>query len=208
MSKIILLGGGNVGSTLLELLEEHNHKITIVEEDKDKCNDLATEKDIVVVNGDATDPKLLDEKELEDADFVLAVTGSEEANFLSGVYAKNAGAKKVICRVKSAKYSKLLQKLEITGVASEYSLAVELANMISSPTIYNLLNPFHSGLELVEKEADKDMIGKTILDIQLDKSAIVIAFVKGHKYAPAKLHVEIEKGMRLIILRERPKRII
>lgn len=203
MGKVVIFGAGNVGRTLLEILEQRKHKIWIIDEKREVCNELASQKSASVIHGDATDPALLDELDLKEMDYVFAVSGSEEANFLAGVYSKQAGAQKVICRVDSLKHSKLLEKLGIESVVSELTLASELANRVSSPVIHKLLNPAESKLELVEKEADKGLVGKSIKEYNRDQNYAVIAIYNDGRYRLAKPLERIKEGDKLIILRER-----
>ncbi|MFH0927409.1 MAG: NAD-binding protein [Candidatus Micrarchaeota archaeon] len=202
MGKVLIFGAGKVGRTLLEILEGQRHKTCVVEQDRSICEDLASQKSITIINGDTTDPKVLDDLELGSMDYVFAVTGSEEANFLSSVYAKQAGAKEIICRVDSIKHAKLLEKLGIEAVVSEFTLAAELANRIASPSIYKLLNPAESKLELVEKEAEKGDLEKAIKDYEKGKNFHVVALYNDGKYRLAKQTEKIKEGDRLIILRE------
>jgi len=206
--KTIIIGVGSVGRTLINLIEENAGTLLVVDENKDVCSHIATEKSITVIHGDATEPDLLDDLELEDADNLFAVTGTEEVNFLVSAYAKQAGAKRVICRVKSSKYSKVLEKLGIESIVAEYTLATELANRISFPVIHKLLNPLESGLEIIEKPADNSMIGKTLHDIHIDPSSLVVAFYKDNRYHIATNMVEVGPGTVLVMLRERSKKLI
>ena len=208
MGKVVIFGAGNVGKTLLSILEERKHKITIVEDRREICDEIATETSASVVHGDSTEPTLLDELELEEVDYVFAVTGSEEANFLCGAYAKQAGAKKVICRVNSPKHTRLLEKMGVESVVPEFTLAVELANRISSPVIHKLLNPLESKLELVEREADKKMVGQNPVDATNGKNFLIIAVYKDGRYKLAKETEKIPKDSTLILLKERGFKLI
>lgn len=202
MGKVVIIGAGSVGKTLLDILESRKHKIWVVDENREVCNALATERAVSVIFGDATDPALLDELDLKEMDYVFAVTGTDETNFLSGVYAKQAGAKKVICRVRSVKNSRLLDKLGIESVISEFTLAAELANRVSSPAIHKLLSPQESRLEFVEKIADKGMHEKEICEIIKDKNTHAIAIYDGKKFRIAKQNEKVQEGSTIIILRE------
>jgi len=203
MGKVVILGAGNVGKTLLDILEQRKHKIWIIDERRDVCNELASQKSASVIHGDATDPTLLDELDLKDMDYIFAVSGSEEANFLAGVYSKQAGAQKVICRVDSLKHSNLLEKMGIESVVSEFTLASELANRVSSPIIHKMLNPTESKLELVEKDADKKLFGKSVREYTRDQNYQVIAIYNEGEYRLAKPLERFKEGDKLIVLRER-----
>jgi len=203
MSKIIIFGAGRTGNALLRILERGNNKITVIEQDKMICDELASETRAVVIHGDATEPELLDELKLREVNYVFAVTGNEETNFLSSVYAKQEGAGKVISKVSEAKHSLLLERLGVETVIAEYTLAKELANRVATPTIYKMLNPLESNVEMVEKMVDKDMAGKRVSKLNKDKGYVVISVFDEGKFTIAKSDQTLKEGTRVVILRER-----
>lgn len=203
MSKIIIFGAGRTGNALLRILERGNNKVTIVEQDKIICDELASETRAVVIHGDATEPELLDELKLREVDYVFAVTGNEETNFLSSVYAKQEGAGKVISKVSEAKHSLLLERLGVETVIAEYTLAKELANRVATPTIYKMLNPLESNVEMVEKIVDKGMSGKRINKINKDKDYTIVSVFDEGRFIVAKPDKTLKEGTRVVILRER-----
>ena len=203
MSRIVIFGAGRTGSALLRILEKGKNKITVVEMEKEKCDELAAESNAVIVHGDATDPELLDELKLKEADYVFAVTGNEETNFLSSVYAKQEGSGKVISKVSEAKHSLLLERLGVETVIAEYTLAKELANRVATPTIYKMLNPLESNVEMVEKIVDKGMSGKRISKINKDKDYTIVSVFEEGRFIVAKPDQSLKEGTRVVILRER-----
>jgi len=203
MSKIIIFGAGRTGNALLRILERGNNKITVIEQDKMICDELASETRAVVIHGDATEPELLDELKLREVDYVFAVTGNEETNFLSSVYAKQEGAGKVISKVSEAKHSLLLERLGVETVIAEYTLAKELANRVATPTIYKMLNPLESNVEMVEKIVDKGMSGKRISKLNKEKGYVVVSVFDDGRFTVAKSDQTLKEGARVVILRER-----
>ena len=76
--KIIVLGAGQVGSTLAESLANEANDITIVDQDPDRLRDLQDHLDIRTVHGNASHPNILAAAGAEDADLIVAVTNSDE----------------------------------------------------------------------------------------------------------------------------------
>ncbi len=203
MAKIAIFGAGRVGMALLRALESQRHSITIVEEDAEVCEEIAAESKAMAINGDATDPKLLDELKVGEMDYAFAVTGNEETNFLAAVYAKQSGAKKVISRVSEAKHSLLLQRLGVEPAISQLTLARELANRVSSPTIFKLLNASESNVELVEKRVDSGMNGKTVQQVDRNPKSNVVATFQDGRFRVARHDDVLKEGMRIIMVREK-----
>ncbi|MEK6771317.1 MAG: Trk system potassium transporter TrkA [Pseudomonadota bacterium] len=81
--KIIILGAGQVGSTVAENLVRENYAITVVDTDAQKLADLQNRLDLRTVTGAAGHPDVLREAGGEDADLILAVTNSDETNIVA-----------------------------------------------------------------------------------------------------------------------------
>ncbi len=81
--KIIILGAGQVGSTVAENLVRENYSLTVVDTDAQKLADLQSRLDLRTVTGAAGHPDVLREAGGEDADLILAVTNSDETNMVA-----------------------------------------------------------------------------------------------------------------------------
>ncbi len=81
--KIIILGAGQVGSSLAASLASEDNDITVVDGDADRLRELANSLDIRTVQGHASHPNILREAGGADADMLIAVTNSDEVNMIA-----------------------------------------------------------------------------------------------------------------------------
>ncbi|MCB1826945.1 MAG: Trk system potassium transporter TrkA [Coxiellaceae bacterium] len=81
--KIIILGGGQVGGSLAEILANENHDVTLVDIDDRKLNEFQDRLDIRTVLGNASYPNVLTEAGADGADMIIAVTSSDEVNMVA-----------------------------------------------------------------------------------------------------------------------------
>jgi trk system potassium uptake protein len=81
--KIIILGAGQVGSSVASALASENNDITVVDTDAGRLKDLAERLDIRTVQGHASLPSVLGHAGAEDADLIIAVTSSDEVNLIA-----------------------------------------------------------------------------------------------------------------------------
>ncbi len=81
--KIIILGAGQVGSSVAANLASEANDITVVDVDVNLLRDLQDRLDIRTVLGHASHPDVLFRAGAEDADMVLAVTNSDETNMVA-----------------------------------------------------------------------------------------------------------------------------
>lgn len=81
--KILILGAGQVGSSVAAALASENSDITVVDVDVGRLRDLAERLDLRTVVGHASLPSVLGHAGAEDADLVIAVTSSDEVNLIA-----------------------------------------------------------------------------------------------------------------------------
>jgi len=81
--KIVILGAGQVGSTVASALVHEDNDITIVDIDERRLKELQDQLDIRSVLGHASHPKVMERAGIEDADLVIALTSSDEVNMVA-----------------------------------------------------------------------------------------------------------------------------
>ncbi|HEX4873165.1 MAG TPA: Trk system potassium transporter TrkA [Nevskiaceae bacterium] len=119
--KIIILGAGQVGSTLAENLASESNDVTVVDVDGAKLGDLQERFDIGTVLGHAAHPQILRQAGADDADMIIAVTSSDETNMLAcKIAATLFHTPTKIARVRSGEY------LREKGLFDQEALAVDL----------------------------------------------------------------------------------
>ncbi len=86
--RILILGGGQVGSMVARRLARERNEVVLVEIDQDRCNELEQSLDIKVICGSASSIETLQRAGLRDAEMLIAVTQNDETNILSCLIAQ------------------------------------------------------------------------------------------------------------------------
>lgn len=81
--KIIILGAGQVGSSLAENLTSEANDITIIDKDEKTLLALQDRLDLRTIAGHASHPDVLRAAGADDADMLIAVTDSDETNMVA-----------------------------------------------------------------------------------------------------------------------------
>ncbi len=103
--KILILGAGQVGSTVAENLVSEANDITVVDNDAAKLQTLQNRFDLRTLVGNASHPSVLKEAGIADADMLLAVTQSDEVNMVACKLAASLfNTPTRIARIRSADY--------------------------------------------------------------------------------------------------------
>ena len=105
MKKIIVFGGGQVGSSVAKILSDDGNDITLVDYDKDVLTALKEKMDIKTIHGLASYPSVQKLADAENSDMVIAVTGSDEVNMAACHIAKSLfNVPKRIARLRANEY--------------------------------------------------------------------------------------------------------
>ena len=81
--RVLILGAGQVGSTVAETLVGENNDVTLVDSDADALRAIEDRLDLRVVQGHAANPVILREAGAREADMLLAVTSNDEVNMVA-----------------------------------------------------------------------------------------------------------------------------
>ena len=103
--KILILGAGQVGSTVAANLASEANDITLVDNNVDLLGDLRSRLDIQTVAGHASFPEVLTRAGIVDTDMLIAVTNSDETNMLACQFAHSLfHTPTKIARIRSQEY--------------------------------------------------------------------------------------------------------
>lgn len=170
-----IIGGGNVGYMLAKSLEDLKIKTKIIEKNYERCEFLSQElTKTLVINGDGTNLKLLDEEEIGESDVVISVTNNDERNLLCSLLVKQLGVKRVISRVSKVLNIPLFEKVGIDiAVSSKTSAINEVRNDIDETEVDILALVEQGEGEVLEILLNKDFDGMFIKDLRFPAPAIV-----------------------------------
>jgi len=182
--KVVIIGGGNIGFSLSQAIDENEHTITtnIIEYSKERSQYLATNlKSTNVTNGDGLDNKILDEVDISEADYFIAVTDDDEVNILSSLLAKRAGADHCITLINNSSYSSLLNNIGIDITIDPKIITIsKILEKVKGGLIRSDYTIGEGFGEVIEAEilVTSSFVNKNINQINLPKSIRVGAILR------------------------------
>ena len=183
--RIMIAGGGNIGRRLARALE-HDYQVKLIEYNKKSCERLAGElSKALVLHGDGTDEKLMQQEGVDEVDVFCALTNDDENNIMSSLLAKQAGAHKVISLINRSAYVDLVQsgKIDIALSPAQVTIGSLLAYVRKGDVaaVHSLRRGAAEALELVvhgDRQSSR-VVGRRIDEIDLPKGATIGAVVRG-----------------------------
>lgn len=124
--KIILLGAGQVGTSVAENLVSESNDITLVDTDADQLQAMRDRLDLRTVCGNAASPSVLRDAGAEDADLLIAVTQSDQTNLCACRIARTLfNLPTRIARLRSSDFVDHPELLDIDNFAVDFSICPE-----------------------------------------------------------------------------------
>jgi len=174
---IVIMGSGRVGLNLASKLVDKGNDVTLIEKDEELCSNAAAELDALVICGNGTNTKTLEEANIKDVDVFVAATGNDEANLLSSILVRDYTASKIIARVSDPAHEEAFQKVGIDSVVSpELTAASYLEKVITRPNVADLIVVGKGNAEILNLTVkNKKVIGKEIREISPTEDYIIAA---------------------------------
>ncbi len=205
IKRVMIVGGGNIGRRLSKALE-NDYQVKLIEFNKKSCQKLASElSKTLVLNGDGTDEKLMQQENVGEVDVFCALTNDDENNIMSALLAKQGGANKVLALINRSAYVDLVQggKIDIALSPAQVTIGSLLAYVRQGDVaaVHSLRRGAAESLELVahgDRESSR-VVGRKIGDIDLPKGATIGALVRGEKVIMGHHDQVIEAGDHVIV---------
>ena len=203
VKRVMIVGGGRIGFYVAKTMEERGISVKIIERDVERCKFLLKSlKKSIILHGDGSDQKLLDEENINDMDIFAAISNNEELNIMASLLAKSLGAKKVITIVNKTDYLPLAHNLGVEAVLSPRLISAGIIlKYVRRANILSLTTVAEGKAEIMEAEVKEGavLVGKTLRDFELPKKTLIGAIMRDNEVIIPSGDDEIISGDRLII---------
>ena len=169
---IIIIGGGKLGSMLVEYLIKEGHDIALIDKNYKLIESIVGKYDILGICGNGANVDTLKEAGVAKANILIAVTSSDEVNVLCALVGKKLGARHTVARVRAPEYSKqlLFMRNELgIGMATnpELETAIEISRILRSMHTVKMESFARGRADLVEipMTDDSPFIGVKLWEI-------------------------------------------
>jgi len=183
--RVIIVGGGITGLRLAALLEKKSVYTKIIEKNLEQCKKLAKQLNkTIVIHGDGSDQKLLEEENIHDMDIVVMLTNDEETNILASLLAKRMGASKAITKVNRFSYLPLMAIVGIEKVVSPRLSAINsILRHIRRGKVLSVVSIKGEQAEIIEAVPTDNsaIILKPLKNIALPKGVLVTGIIRGER---------------------------
>ena len=207
---VMAVGGGETSQYLCSILHRSGISVKIIEKDQKKCESLCVKyPEVDVIHGDASDQALLLEEGIDTVGAFVALTGIDEENILLSLFAKSAGAGKVVTKINRIAFDDVIKHLDLDTTIYPKNITADsnlryvraMKNSLGSnmETLYSIVPGQVEAAEYTVGE------GSPVTDIPLMKmqkkpDILIAAIIRGGKVLIPRGSDVISAGDRVVVV--------
>lgn len=212
VKKVLIVGCGSIGKYLLSDLCEMNLKIKVIEFDQKRCMELMKEfPNVMIIHGNGVDAEILLEEKIQDYDCCISLTGSDETNLVVTLFAWSCKVKKLVTKMNSINFTKMLHHVEIDNTLSPHFMALSSVHRFIrgrnedgkyTGHIKSLYRFSKNMAEAVEFEVEDSFpyLGKTLRELKIRKDVVIAFLLRNSKIMIPNGETYLEKNDRVIVI--------
>ncbi len=218
IKKIMLIGGGRISRYLAAQLG-NGYKLKIIEKSPEACEQLAELfPKTTIIQGDATDPDLLDEEGIDNTDACVIMTSNDQTNLIISMFASSKGVKKVISKIASPTYVKLSEDAGVdSNITPQFLIIAKVLRYLrgianrgekgSKSGLKSLHKIADNRVEALEFDVAEDFeaVGKPLKEIRWKKNLLIAAVIRDGNVIYAHGATTLEVGDSVIIMTTNPQ---
>ena len=196
VKRVILCGGGRVSYYLAKLLENSSIGLQIIENNPERCRQLASMLPTAcIIQGDASSQFLLESEGISGCDVLATMTGLDELNMIVSLYGTSCGVPQVITKLGHIDNANILGNLSIGSIISPKEICCNIIVQYvramknqtgAALTVHSIADGQAEAMEFLA-DANTRHCGEPLKSLKLKKGVLVVSIVRGAK-------LEIPKG--------------
>ena len=199
--RVLIVGAEDVGKHLLHNLSQRSeNELVVVESDAERAKALSQEYDALIIHGDPTDPNILKKAQIEQADALVAATGTDAINTVIAMLAHRFEVEKIIVKLNGYELRAACQEVGVSEiVAPTIAAAAKIQAALYGSDKLDFSELSGGGLKLVEVEVKQ---GRRLGKLKVPEDALLVGLVRDGEVELPKTSHTLEKGDVILVLAE------
>ncbi len=210
-NKIMIIGGGRISYYLLEDLLLHKFQVKVIERKKEIAEFLSFNfPDADIIKEDGTNQDILEEERIENFDTFISMTGIDEENIISSIFAKQKGVQRTITKVDRTRILEMIELKELgTTISPKKVIADKIVEFIRTrakiskskiQTLYRIANDKIEAIEFEIANDEFDMNNVPLKDLNIKENTLIAFIIRENKLIIPKGDDYIINGDKVVVI--------
>jgi len=203
LKSFVLVGGSIAGLYIAKLLDEKKVDVKVIEEDEERCRLLSEQlKNALVIHADATDPNVLRNEKVGNADALVCITDNEEKNLLCSLIGKKMGVPKVVARFAKVEYEEIFDMVGVDAAVGYHQvMANEVVKQIfrEHTEAVLILERFSEEVIGLTVDSKAKIVGRPLKAVKFPEGAIIALVLRGEEVIIPSGETVLNEGDRVVL---------
>ncbi len=128
--RAVFIGAGELACMTARQLLEKRYEVVIIEQDKERIDELSRDMDVGFIHGDGSKPAILREADPAATDFLFCLCGTDQYNIIASLVGRSMGYRRVITRIEDPSYEHICIELGLEDIIiPDFTIARHLGDM-------------------------------------------------------------------------------
>lgn len=178
----VIAGGGKVGRVIAGDLLADGHQVAVIEMVPERLEALQRTYDMLVIAGDATDVRYLEQTRLERADVFVATTREDEINYVACQLARTSfEVPRVLSRINHPRNERLFKQMGIEAVSTTTLISRLIREQATVGELIHLYTLRAGEVNLVEIDIPPEDVDykRAVVDLDLPTRSVLVCVFRG-----------------------------
>ena len=187
--RIVIVGAGKLGYSIAELLSQEEYDIVVIAKEEKQLGNIKENLDVLTIAANGSSPITMDNPDVQGADMLIAVTGSDEVNMVCCILAKKHGIVHTVARIRDMQFMSeakeyLKANFDIDLMLNpEYITAMEINRILMVPAALNVEDFAEGRVRLFETKVRRKspLANIPLKDLDIPKSILAAMIFRDHR---------------------------
>jgi len=198
--RIVIVGASRLGVALVEELLSGQHDVVLVDQSRDRLDEVSARLDCGFIEGDGTLPQILRDALGDGADALMLMTNHDDVNILAAVVGRSIGYDRIVLQIVRSELLDVCEELGFDDVITPHTtVAKSIVRSVESHTkVWDQLQGADD-LQIGSYTVADRMAGQTLGDLDMPDGARAVARLREGEVASPGAQARLQAGDRVLI---------
>lgn len=198
--RVVIVGASREAVVMARLLVSRGHELIVVDQDRERIDELDEELDCAFLHGDGTRPSILQEADPGGSDVLFCLTNHDQVNILASLVGRSLGFGRVITSVLDQDFEELCGELGLENtIVPERTIGRYLADLVEGVDVLELRTVIKGEARFFSFEAGKEAAGPAA-ELELPDEARAVCLYREGEFRLVHGDTDIRQGDEVVVL--------